>query len=248
MPCIYCRTEVTQKSRSIEHVLPRALGNEDLVLPSDAVCSRCNNRLGKLDQAVLHFRPIMWATAEAGVRHRETGERIFTIGDPRNGIEFKGRDFTARGTIRIEPGIHPANTDLGSTSMHGPAFNEFEFVRGIHKIALAGFALHCFRRFGFPNIFSRDFDELRRYVRAPDLGEPRTYASRTSRRGGLRVESFRVQSADLWCALITIRDLEFLVAAESRLEPVIPTIERDLPAFGIHGNAFVPRRTLTEWH
>jgi HNH endonuclease len=40
--CIFCKDD-SSKSRSVEHIIPEALGNTDHVLPPGIVCDRCNN-------------------------------------------------------------------------------------------------------------------------------------------------------------------------------------------------------------
>src|ERR1700674_985039 len=40
--CIFCKRD-SSGSRSIEHILPESLGNEDHILPPGFVCDSCNN-------------------------------------------------------------------------------------------------------------------------------------------------------------------------------------------------------------
>jgi hypothetical protein len=42
MRCIFCKT-VSTGSRSVEHIIPEALGNVEHVLPPGVVCDPCNN-------------------------------------------------------------------------------------------------------------------------------------------------------------------------------------------------------------
>ena len=42
MNCIFCH-EVSDNSKSIEHIIPESLGNKDLTLWKGAVCDKCNN-------------------------------------------------------------------------------------------------------------------------------------------------------------------------------------------------------------
>jgi HNH endonuclease len=42
MRCIFCKGDSTQ-SRSVEHIIPEALGNIEHVLPRGIVCDTCNN-------------------------------------------------------------------------------------------------------------------------------------------------------------------------------------------------------------
>jgi len=42
MRCIFCKSD-SAASRSVEHIIPEALGNIDHVLPRGIVCDTCNN-------------------------------------------------------------------------------------------------------------------------------------------------------------------------------------------------------------
>ncbi len=42
MRCIFCKGDSNQ-SRSVEHIIPEALGNIEHVLPRGIVCDTCNN-------------------------------------------------------------------------------------------------------------------------------------------------------------------------------------------------------------
>jgi HNH endonuclease len=56
--CIYC-TKTEGSFTSEEHILPEALGNDDLVLESGYVCDSCNNGLlALLSGASTKFMPL----------------------------------------------------------------------------------------------------------------------------------------------------------------------------------------------
>lgn len=42
MLCIFCKRDASN-SKSVEHIVPRALQNENLILPAGIVCDHCNN-------------------------------------------------------------------------------------------------------------------------------------------------------------------------------------------------------------
>lgn len=50
--CIVCYQE--HKSETVEHIVPRALGNIHYVLKKGVVCSNCNNRFAKYEHVVLN--------------------------------------------------------------------------------------------------------------------------------------------------------------------------------------------------
>ena len=50
--CIFCHREHTDET--VEHIIPRTLGNIHYILPKGDVCGRCNNRFAKYEQKVLN--------------------------------------------------------------------------------------------------------------------------------------------------------------------------------------------------
>lgn len=49
--CIFCYS--TDKFESVEHIVPRSLGNLHYVLPKGTVCADCNNRFAHFENKVL---------------------------------------------------------------------------------------------------------------------------------------------------------------------------------------------------
>ena len=52
MPCIFCHRD--HQDETVEHIIPRSLGNLHYILPKGNVCGRCNNRFAKYEQRVLN--------------------------------------------------------------------------------------------------------------------------------------------------------------------------------------------------
>lgn len=50
MKCIFCKSD-TNQSLSVEHIIPKSLGNTDYVLPKGWVCDVCNNYLSRKVEA-----------------------------------------------------------------------------------------------------------------------------------------------------------------------------------------------------
>lgn len=73
MRCILCKLN-SDRSRSIEHVIPESLGNKTHVLPPGVVCGGCNNYFaGKIEQRVLgseYFMALRFAEAIPSKRGR----------------------------------------------------------------------------------------------------------------------------------------------------------------------------------
>lgn len=61
MRCIFCK-QASDHSRSVEHILPESLGNQNHTLPPGIVCDGCNNYFStKLEKPILesgHFRTL----------------------------------------------------------------------------------------------------------------------------------------------------------------------------------------------
>jgi hypothetical protein len=49
--CIFCKRDTGRLS--VEHIVPRSLGNLHYVLPKGAVCQKCNNRFGRIESHVV---------------------------------------------------------------------------------------------------------------------------------------------------------------------------------------------------
>ena len=104
--CIYCRTQTTGKE-GLPHIIPEALGPNDLVLPGGAECDKCNHYFGrKLEPNLYRYPGValalqLWAFTErrgsgsdsalssvlTKARHRlaATPSRVRLIGQPERG-------------------------------------------------------------------------------------------------------------------------------------------------------------------
>ena len=50
--CIFCQN--VHQDETVEHIIPRSLGNLHYILPKGEVCGRCNNRFAKYEHRVLN--------------------------------------------------------------------------------------------------------------------------------------------------------------------------------------------------
>ena len=78
--CIYCRTQTTGKE-GLPHVIPEALGPNDLVLPRGAECDKCNHYFGrKLEPNLYRYPGVAFALQFWGI-HGKKGlrKRLSTI-------------------------------------------------------------------------------------------------------------------------------------------------------------------------
>jgi HNH endonuclease len=72
MRCLFCKLESAQ-SRSVEHIIPEALGNIEHVLPRGIVCDNCNNYFARKVEGPLletpwfrHVRSRQWVQNKRG--------------------------------------------------------------------------------------------------------------------------------------------------------------------------------------
>jgi hypothetical protein len=91
--CIYC-TNTAGKFISEEHVVPEALGNDELVLEPGYVCDTCNHSLlERLDRALAGFGPIAFLK----ILNRKT------VGAAPNDPAAKVQQFRGRARVSGEP-------------------------------------------------------------------------------------------------------------------------------------------------
>jgi hypothetical protein len=67
MNCIFCNSP---DPKSVEHVIPETLGNDDLVLV-DKVCRACNSAFGKVENYVLSKTPIAFWRTFLGIKTKK---------------------------------------------------------------------------------------------------------------------------------------------------------------------------------
>lgn len=73
--CLYCLA-TDGKFSSVEHTIPRGLGNDEIILDKGVVCDRCNNGvLSDLDEVLLNFDPIKFNRSFYGLQSR-TGKHV----------------------------------------------------------------------------------------------------------------------------------------------------------------------------
>lgn len=68
--CLFCRSS-SNSFFSQEHIIPKALGNDELILPRGIVCDKCNNDLAYLDSELCNFDAILFHRVLNGVKNRE---------------------------------------------------------------------------------------------------------------------------------------------------------------------------------
>ena len=56
MRCIFCK-QISDSSKSVQHIIPESLGNKDLILPSGMVCDPCNQYFAiKIEKPMLEMK------------------------------------------------------------------------------------------------------------------------------------------------------------------------------------------------
>jgi hypothetical protein len=137
--CIYCLNK-SAPFNSEEHIIPEALGNEELILPRGYVCDRCNNGiLSRLDNFLLDFEPISFLRViyspytKAGKLPKASYQNIsIRKTHPRN-VVLTAKDKS--GWVK-----NLKETDNGQTSfsinIKGKKFDPKIIGRSLYKIAL----------------------------------------------------------------------------------------------------------------
>jgi hypothetical protein len=160
--CIYCLTK-SASFNSEEHIIPEALGNEELILPRGYVCDKCNNGiLSRLDNLLVDFEPISFLHViytqytKAGKLPNASCQNIsIKKTHPRN-IVFTAKDKS--GWLK-----DLKETDDGQVSfsinIRGKKFDSKKIGRALYKIALGtvaydqGFEVACDPKFDMARAF-----------------------------------------------------------------------------------------------
>ncbi len=162
--CIYCLS-TDGPFKSEEHIVPEAMGNNDIVLPRGYVCDPCNNGvLSRLDDE-LRTSPlfiVQWASAveftkQGKLPEVSLGDITIKRTDPLNvtWIANPGSD-----AIRAGKQCPDGTTELHMHTSLPKRFDEVLVARALCKIGLAAVALD----FGHEYACSNRFDAARRFI------------------------------------------------------------------------------------
>ena len=160
--CIYCLGK-TAPFNSEEHIIPEALGNEELILPKGYVCDKCNNGvLSRLDNFLLDFEPISFLRViyspytKAGKLPKASYQNIsIKKSHPRN-IVFTAKDKS--GWVKNLKEMDDGQISF-SINIKGKKFDPKMIGRALYKIALGtvaydqGFEVACDPKFDMARAF-----------------------------------------------------------------------------------------------
>jgi len=179
MRCIFCEAD-TSNSKSVEHIIPESLGNQDHVLPVGFVCDKCNNYF-----AVKVERPLLESAYFTQLRQRQsiTNKKgrlpairaIFPSLNTSANIWFDGNRIHFAGdgkehTKRIEEGIISGKaTNLWFEYAAEPA-DKKAVSRFLAKVSVEGMAARLSKLESWQDAFFQDgqITALRRYARRGD--------------------------------------------------------------------------------
>jgi hypothetical protein len=75
--CLFCRRS-DGGFRSVEHIFPEGVGNQDLILPAGVVCDRCNHEVcSPLDAALCDFGPVAMMRTVHGIPSKRGKVPVF---------------------------------------------------------------------------------------------------------------------------------------------------------------------------
>lgn len=176
MRCIFCKSH-SDSSKSVEHIIPHALGNYEHVLPPGWVCDHCNNYLArKIEEPFLSSdygklsRFEMVVPNRCGRTPKVTG---FHLGS-QSKLEFQFNEEGLNLTASVEEEESRFASVLQSQSAgtfvlptSGIPELTYELARFIGMIALEALAHRCKDVDGWNDelVENESFDELRNYVR-----------------------------------------------------------------------------------
>ena len=174
--CIWCKEE--SSSRSIEHIIPEALGCPDgFYLKEGDVCKSCNNKLAHLDQAVIDefdISSFMWDVPRKKNRlpaidnrgnligkYINTKNKAILINMGSRAIEMEGHRVAGYGKSKRNVKAKFEKYGLNARISFSIEFGEGpKFVRGIMKIALSSLAYFI----GTKDILLPKYDLIRDYI------------------------------------------------------------------------------------
>lgn len=95
MNCIFCK-EISDGSKSVEHIIPESLGNKSHILSKGIVCDRCNNYFAlKIEKAVLdipYFKSLRHRHYILNKKNRLPSETAFVDHQTGGDLEIVNRD------------------------------------------------------------------------------------------------------------------------------------------------------------
>lgn len=172
--CIWCGSQ--SFSKSIEHVLPDALGCPPSFVLTDCVCRPCNNGLAGIDQALLKQFEIM--TFVKGVRRKKGrppsveawpslrgrstsgGPELF-VNAGRGEIDAWGKTLRpSRASNGITETAFERNGEHTTIKFTQTFGNDPKFVRALYKVAISSLAFHS----GSELVCNPLFDAARQFV------------------------------------------------------------------------------------
>ncbi|WP_061285974.1 HNH endonuclease [Leptospira interrogans] len=160
MNCIFCRTVINDENKSIEHIIPQALGG---ILTTNKVCVKCNNSFGNdLDR---HLVSLMRETAIMLNVSRYSGKNP--------NIQYKDHYSGEPFVLKPNKGFHAASKILKLSEDKYKVYykNEKELDKTLKKLNKRGTknlqpAEESFEEYARPNILFRFSTGDRKQLRA----------------------------------------------------------------------------------
>ena len=155
--CLFCLAD-GQLSKSVEHIVSEALGNDTLILPAGVVCDRCNNGiLSQLDERLLAFPPIqmMQVVRQLPSKAGQLPSARFSNGKL---VSHEGNQIVVQSdSVRFMQGSGPNSmrTSAQMANLHGRQ------VETVSRSMLKS-ALECaYIDLGYDKVISPEWDDVR---------------------------------------------------------------------------------------
>ncbi|MBI4724226.1 MAG: HNH endonuclease [Rhodomicrobium sp.] len=178
MRCIFCKGESTH-SRSVEHIIPEALGNTEHVLPPGVVCDTCNNYFARKVEGPLLRSPWFQQLRSRQLVANKRGRIPFMEGVlpsarlPGLGLVYGSRIFLQGRNESEHRVIEDAIVKGLATRFYVPIAEQIDrklMSRFLAKVAMEAVVHRVMGIVDWQSeiIDNKSFDELRRYARVGD--------------------------------------------------------------------------------
>jgi hypothetical protein len=149
MICIFC--DKGNNAKSIEHIVPESLGNQDYIMPKHSVCDGCNTRFSKFEDKALTNTVLVMERARKGVVTKKGNNVKGRV----NELTIEGNENFEKNIIVVQ-GLNSENFTEDPQTKRGQLF-----IKSFDKseVATSKFLL----KIGLESIYKSRKDILRKY-------------------------------------------------------------------------------------
>lgn len=175
MNCLFCK-QVSDNSKSVEHIIPESLGNKDIVLPRGIVCDDCNQYFAtKIEKPLLeqpYFKNVRHRAQIESKKGRIPIEKALIISPTiaKAEIIFDKHDRTIVNILDESVAEKIAKSSHGSMiiqTIDKPEDNDKIVSRFLAKMAVEGLLFYLINEEGWIDeiMTNKGLDEIKRFAR-----------------------------------------------------------------------------------